>query len=102
MTTPIYARKAPDNTVHVLDGVFVDDGKFALLVEDQAALNLLTAIANNTTITSKNYSFTLAWADGNLSTVTRTADGISEQAQFTYDGNDNLTGVSAWATVGGA
>jgi len=55
MTTPIFARKDPNNTINVLDGAFNDDGKFVLLVEDAAAGALLQMIADSTaTAAGKN------------------------------------------------
>jgi hypothetical protein len=98
MTTPIFARKDPNNTINVLDGAFNDDGKFVLLVEDAAAGALLQMIADSTaTAAGKNYSYGFGWTSGNLTSVTRTADGASQQAVFSYDGNNNLTGITAWA-----
>jgi hypothetical protein len=98
MTTPIFARKDPNNTVNVLDGAFNADGKFVLLVEDAAAGALLQMIADSTaTAAGKNYSYGFGWTSGNLTSVTRTADGTSQQAVFSYDGNNNLTGITAWA-----
>jgi hypothetical protein len=46
MTTPIFARKDPNNTVNVLDGAFTDDGKFALLVKDAASTTASDAITD--------------------------------------------------------
>ena len=98
MTTPIFARKDPNNTVNVLDGAFNDDGKFALLVKDAAAGALLQQLVDSTgTSPGKNYSYGFGWTSGNLTSVTRTADGTSQQAVFSYDGNNNLTGITAWA-----
>ena len=98
MTTPIFARKDPNNTINVLDGAFNDDGKFVLLVKDAAAGALLQMIADSTaTAAGKNYSYGFGWTSGNLTSVTRTADGTSQQAVFSYDGNNNLTGITAWA-----
>jgi hypothetical protein len=98
MTTPIFARKDPDNTVNVLDGEFNPGGKFALFVSDAAAAAILDEIAASTAAAAgKNYAYVFGWTSGNLTSVTRTADGTSQQAVFSYDGNNNLTGITAWA-----
>jgi hypothetical protein len=98
MTTPIFARKDPDNTVNVLDGAFNPEGKFALFVADAAAGALLQMIAESTaTAAGKNYSYGFGWTSGNLTSVTRTADSVTETATFAYDVDDNLISISAWA-----
>lgn len=97
MTTPIYARKAPDNTVNVLDGKFNEQGKFTLFVEDSAAGALLQDLLDNAiSEATKNYSYTFDWTAGKLTSITRTVGGTSEQATLSYDLNDNLASISAW------
>ena len=100
MTNPLFARKNPDNTVSVVDGEFDAGSKFLLLVADKAAQSLLQLIADSTaTAAGKNYSYAFGWTSGNLTSVTRTADGTSQQATFSYDGNNNLTSISAWVSA---
>jgi hypothetical protein len=98
MTTPIFARKDPDNTVNVLDGEFNPGGKFALFVSDAAAAAILDEIAASTAATAgKNYAYVFGWTSGNLTSVTRTADGTSEVANFSYDVDGNLSAITPWA-----
>jgi hypothetical protein len=98
MTTPIFARKDPDNTVHVLDGEFNPGDKFALFVSDAAAAAILNEIAASTaTAAGKNYAYAFGWTSGNLTSVTRTADGTSEVANFSYDVDGNLSAITSWA-----
>ncbi len=46
-----------------------------------------------------NASLVLAYTGSNLTTITKTISSVDYQKILTYDGSDNLTGVSAWVQV---
>ena len=43
-----------------------------------------------------NASYVLGWTGSNLTTVQKTIAGVSWTQTLSYDGSDNLTGVSVW------
>jgi hypothetical protein len=47
--------------------------------------------------TKTNGSMTLSYTGTNLTTVVKTIKGVTYTKTLTYDGSDNLIGVSAWS-----
>jgi len=97
MTTPIYARKDPDNTVNVLDGKFQGE-KFALMVTDPAAADLLEAIKTNTDPNTQGsgYAYIFDWTGGKLTTIQRMRDAETQTLTFTYHPTGELATASDW------
>lgn len=96
MTTPLFARKNPDNTVAVVDGEFEADTKFALRTTDKQALAALLALQDQGVQNGKSYSYAFNWIAGKLSTVVRTHGGSSQTLTFTYHATGELAGISQW------
>lgn len=46
-----------------------------------------------------NPSQVLGYTGSNLTTVTKTINGVQYQQTLTYDGSNNLTGISAWVQL---
>ena len=48
---------------------------------------------------SSNASYVITWTGTNVTKITKTIDGVSYERTLSYDGSDNLTGITVWTEV---